>query len=421
MHDELRQALDDPERLETLYRRDAAGFIRAFTVATQSSADSPLVRYWKIRLAYDNPGTRFETAVASPQRMLGWFVLAIALVAGTIAKIPDFFPVLGPEIFYLRNAGVILFAALAAYFLFVRQVPQKTIIVAAGIFTGAAIYINRLPQNDYSDTMTLAYLHLPLFLWTVAGIVFSGTWRANTSARIDYLKFNGELAIYTVLLLIGGQALTFLTIALFSAITIDIFEWYLHWGVIYGLTAAPIVGAHLAWTRSKTSPRISPLIAKIFSPLFLITLVVYLVAAASHGRSPYTDREFLVIFNAVLLVVLAISIFTLTEQTDGRRRIGLQLTTLGLLAAGLLVDLVALSAIVFRLGSFGLTPNRVAVLGANLLIFVNTAGLLWNFVKDWRTGTGPGKVWPWIANFLPVYAAWTAFVTFLLPLLYQFE
>lgn len=422
MDDELIRTLDDPEQLETLYRRDPDGFARAFVAVAESAADTPLLGYWKIRL-------RHEPAAAVPARanpMLHWYVLLLCLIAGTVVKLPDFLNLARPEDFYLANASVIVFASLAAYFLLTRKVSPHIITLAAIIFAAATIYINWLPPGlppsvERSDTVILAYLHLPLFLWTIAGLVFIGRWSKDAAARIEYLKFNGEHAIYAFLLMLGGQLLAVLTVGLFSAIQVDIFDWYAHWGVIYGAAAVPIVGAHLAWTRSKTSPRISPLIARIFSPLFLITLVVYLMVAASQGRSPYTDREFLVIFNAVLLVVLAISVFTLTEQTDGRRRIGPQLTTLGLLVSGLLVDLVALTAILFRLGSFGLTPNRVAVLGANVLIFANTAGLLWYSAKDLRTGAGTGKLWSWIANFLPVYAAWTAFIAFILPLLYRFR
>jgi len=42
-----------------------------------------------------------------------------------------------------------------------------------------------------------------------------------------------------------------------------------------------------------------------------------------------------------------------------------------LLAVSLVIDLIALSAILFRLTSYGLTPNRLVVLGANLIIIAS--------------------------------------------------
>ena len=38
-----------------------------------------------------------------------------------------------------------------------------------------------------------------------------------------------------------------------------------------------------------------------------------------------------------------------------------------------IIDLIALSAIFYRLGTFGITPNRLAVLGSNILILGNLA------------------------------------------------
>ena len=119
----------------------------------------------------------------------------------------------------------------------------------------------------------------------------------------------------------------------------------------------------------------------------------------------------------MMLAVMAISIFALTER---QRRPSDDLVTLGLLVTGLTVDLVGLSAILFRLSSYGFTPNRITVLGANLLIFVNAAGLLRSFLNDWRRNAGLNATYQWLSSYLPAYSVWTAFVTFLLPLIYRF-
>ncbi|WP_439882026.1 hypothetical protein ACSX1A_02465 [Pontibacter sp. MBLB2868] len=43
--------------------------------------------------------------------------------------------------------------------------------------------------------------------------------------------------------------------------------------------------------------KVSPVIARIFSPLVLVMLVIYLFAILYSGKNPYSDREFLIIFN----------------------------------------------------------------------------------------------------------------------------
>ena len=46
----------------------------------------------------------------------------------------------------------------------------------------------------------------------------------------------------------------------------------------------------------------------------------------------------------------------------------------------LAIDLIALSAILFRLTSFGMTPNRIAVLGANLIVLFHLVLILIKYI-----------------------------------------
>ena len=87
----------------------------------------------------------------------------------------------------------------------------------------------------------------------------------------------------------------------------------------------------------------------------------------------------------------------------------------------IIVNGVALSAIVFRISEWGFTPNRAAVLGGNVLILVNlllvTAQLFWVLSKKGDL-TGVGKV---ISFYLPVYCVWASMVAFLFPLMFGFR
>jgi membrane-associated HD superfamily phosphohydrolase len=150
-------------------------------------------------------------------------------------------------------------------------------------------------------------------------------------------------------------------------------------------------------------------------------LLAYLGAILYAGKSPYDDREFLLIFNALLVGVMAIILFSIAEnaKTAGNRLSTLLLFLLSVVT--ILVNGIALSAIVFRISEWGLTPNRAAVLGGNLLILVNlllVTGKLFRVVTRRADLTGVGQS---IAAFLPVYSLWTVCVVFLFPLLFGFK
>ena len=78
---------------------------------------------------------------------------------------------------------------------------------------------------------------------------------------------------------------------------------------IVGL-ASPIVATFIIRSLPAISDKLAPTIARIFSPLVLITLFVYLIFMVVNGKDPYNDREFLLVFNLLLLGVMAIVVFT---------------------------------------------------------------------------------------------------------------
>jgi hypothetical protein len=77
------------------------------------------------------------------------------------------------------------------------------------------------------------------------------------------------------------------------------------------------------------------------------------------------------IFNALLIGVMAIIFFSVAETsttTKGRTEIFVLLL---LSIVTIIVNGIALSAILFRIAEWGVTPNRAAVLGSNFLILIN--------------------------------------------------
>src|SRR5690606_19374915 len=214
-------------------------------------------------------------------------------------------------------------------------------------------------------------LHLTLFLWSLLGFAFVGNTGNNEGKRLGYLKYNGDLLVITALILIAGGIMTGITIGLFSLIGYNIEVFYVEYVVVFGLPAAPILGTYLTQINPQLVGKVSPVIAKIFSPLVLVMLVIYLLAMIYSGKDPYNDREFLLVFNALLIGVMAIIFFSIAESTKTIKS-QLEIWILFLLSVvTIIVNGVALSAILFRISEYGITPNRAAVLGGNGLILIN--------------------------------------------------
>lgn len=412
----IRENLDNPRELERLYCRDKMAFEAAFLQILPEIENTPLAGFWKARL----DGEKEKELFFAIKRYDLVALLVSVVVAAFLIKLPAWFG-FDPDAthFMQRNAFWTTFLGLSVYTILSRkQFNFKNCLLTSVAFLVPAVYINLLPVLKFSHTLELAYMHLPLLMWVIFGLVYMEWDFASRAKRVQFIKYNGDLAVPGVIILIAGGALTGITIGLFDVIDIKIENFYMNYIVIMGLVSAPILTAFIVRFFPSISNRMPPVIARIFSPLVLITLVIYLVTIAVSGKNPYQDREFLLVFNFLLAGVMALIVFSVSETASESKQRFNEIILLMLSVITLLVNLVALSAIVYRLGEYGFTPNRTAVLGSNLLIFIHLVGISIELVKVNFKKAEIKKVENIIARFLPVYFVWTLVVVFLFPLIF---
>ncbi|MDH3641059.1 MAG: hypothetical protein OES38_03130 [Gammaproteobacteria bacterium] len=405
------QYREDPDSLERLYRANSNGFSVSLPAALAQAPDSLALRVWNARLSLAHSAPAGDAGHAAL-----WWVIAIGLAVALLVRLPTIW--ISGDWFYPRFAPMLVLISLAAYFL--SSQPRRPLIAAgAGLALLSAIYVSLLP--DYTDSIIMSLIHLPLFLGAYVGLVFvNGAWR-DPLARVQFARYVGELAILGSLVLLGGMVLSGLSMGLFSLIDDDIVEWWLENIVVMGMAATLVVATYLYDVVFNRRSAIATVLARVFAPLFLVVVVGYLVAAFTAGSNPFVDRSFLITFNGLLLVVLAITVFSLVER-DRESAVGLaDYVNLGLVGTTLLINVIALSAILFRLASYGFTPNRVTVLGANLVIFIHLVWIGFTYLKLARNKVEFEAMERVIGRYIPVYGCWSAFVVFVLPLLFQYD
>ncbi|GAM12835.1 hypothetical protein [Mesobacillus selenatarsenatis] len=403
----------DPHELERMYRKDPKAFKKSFSQAWEQNPDSHILRVWYERLHFR------ETANTEKSLFLqkGFFIMGmLAILAGISTRIIFYF--VEQEAIAPINLAFGIIPFIAAYFVY-NNTPKKSIIYSlAALFLITGVYLNMLPLN-YKDSIILVYLHVPVFLWVLAGLAFTGNEYSKGSTRLAYIKFNLEFGILYTSMAVSGMVLAALTMQLFSFIGLDIEDFYFSNVVLFGAAALAIVAIYLVSMNLKLAKNITPYIAKIFSPLVLITLLVYLITVIWVGKNPFLDRNFLIVFNGILLGILAITIFSITESESDEKKNISHYINFALIALALIIDSVALSAIVFRLSTLGVTPNRVAVLGVNILIWANLIWIMLSYMRYLQNKSGPSDIQDAITKYLPVYGLWAAFVIFLFPALFN--
>lgn len=386
------------------------------------------------RLGADDRATRAfvrENAAAvlgslpAPEAPRGSFretIAALGFAAGAAAaiKAPHLFGLTfaGHEAFYARNTALLILPFLAAFLLWRRGFPAGTMASVAVAFAAFAVLVNTPPFRPAGALVTLAASHLPIALWFLVGVAHAnGRWR-ETTARLEFVRFSGEVLIHGVLIALGGGVLIACLTMIFRAIGLDIREFIGTWLVPGGAAGAVVVAGWLSDGRRGPAAGMAPLLTRIFTPLFAILLVTFLATVALTGRGVTADREVLIGFDVLLAVVVGLLLYAVVSRDPGSPPGLFDRLQLVLVVSALLADLIALWAIGSRIREFGFSPNRVAALGENLILLVNLA---WSAVLCGQFVFGRGDFAPlerWQARCLPLYAGWAALVAVVFPVLW---
>ncbi len=345
-------------------------------------------------------------------------IIVLSLIAGFIAKIPTIFNI-DENIYFLRNISFIVLPFMAIYFQYKSCLKLSRIIPITVIFILSIIYLNLLPGNNTTHTLILSAIHLPVFLWFLLGYIYVKGEFKDVEKVIAFLKFNADLLVISAIIVIAGLIFSLLTVGLFSLIDMDIENFYFGNIAIWGISAVPIVGGYLIFNNRQLVKGVSPIIAKVFTPLVLIMLVIYLIAIIYSGNSVYKDRDFLTLFNVMLIAVMALILFSISQVEGKSLSKWFSVILLMLIAITVIVNSVALSAIIYRISEWGVSVNRVAILGGNVLILIN---LILVFIRLIRylvdNKIEETSILSVIVNYIPLYAVWCAIVSFIFPLIF---
>jgi len=423
-------AADDVEELEA-HLRDQVETLRsagladdeAFLVAvkrlgsldalSREFAREHSERLWKQLIAApeadESSGTDFKV-------MLGW-----AVAAAVIVQLPR---LLSPNdldaawSFYVRNISLLVLPMIAGYFAWKRRMPWRHLIGPGLVFLAGLLFANAYPYARLGSTEILTGIHLPILLWLVFGIVYlGGRWQTG---RMDFIRFTGEWFIYYVLIALGGGVLTGVTIELFAAIGVPADPFVSGWLLPSGAAGALLVAGWLVEAKQAVIENMAPVLTRVFTPLFAAMFIASLTAMVWTGHGIDQSRDVLILFDALLVVVLGLLLYSISARDPLAQPTLSDVLQLVLVVSALVIDLLALAAILGRISEFGFTANRTAGLGLNLVLLANLVWSAWlsiGFLLDRRPFDDLER---WETSYLPVYAAWAALVVIVLPPLFGF-
>ena len=353
-------------------------------------------------------------------------VLSLAAAAAVATKVPalfghaintnDDFP-----LFYGRNASLFVFPLLTVYFMWKRRSDRVRGLWLALAFTAGAVLANVFPFPSRSDTEVLTVLHLPIALWLIVGFAYLGGRWFHDGGRMNFVRFSGELAIYYVLIALGGFVVILFTFTMFRAIDVKP-DWFVGgWLIPCGAAGAVVIASWLVEAKQSVIENMAPVLTRVFTPLFTMLLLLFLATMVWTGSPINVKREVLIGFDLLLAVVVGLVLFSASArdpQAPPNFFDGLQLA---LVVSALVVDGVALYAIAARISEFGLSPNRMAALGENIILLANLTWSAWLYARFLRHRSSFAMLERWQIAYLPVFSVWAAVVVLVFPPLFGYR
>ena len=353
----------------------------------------------------------------------GWvetlvFAVAAAVVvqvARLAADAPDEEPT-----WLARNASLFVLPFLAGYFAHRRQLDARGWALTAAPFALAALVVNLYPYDVDSSTEMLVALHLPVVLWFAVGYPYMGGTLRSHERRMDFVRFTGEWFIYYVLIALGGGVLMGLTAAILEPTGVDV-DRIAAWVLPSGAAGAVIVAAWLVESKQRVVENMAPVLTMLFTPLFAVMLAGAAVVYAATGLGDAFDRDLVGVFDALLVVVLALVLYGMSARDPSTLPNWMDRIQLVAVVSALVLDVMVLGTMIARIGDLGFTPNRTAALGLNLVLLVNLAGAGWLSARFLTRRSKLHRLERWQTTYLPVFALWAAAVVVVLPPLFGFD
>jgi hypothetical protein len=194
-----------------------------------------------------------------------------------------------------------------------------------------------------------------------------------------------------------------------------------------GVAGAVVVAAWLVEAKQSVIENIAPVLTKLFTPLFTLLLLAFIVAGLLQGNlvdggeiEAFGQRDLLILFDIVLVVVVGLLLYALSAREPLAPPSWFDRLQLLMVVAALVVDIMVLVAMIGRIAEWGASPNKLASLGLNVILLANLVGAAWLQLRFAMRRTPFERLERWQTGFLPVYLAWTAIVVVAFPPLFAF-
>lgn len=384
---EIRMVLNSPRELELLYRTavsqgKGSEFAQAIKTCYAAEPDNLMLESWYYRLMMTE--ARAVEAPSADWKLAAPLAIAGGWAVGLVAAFTDL----------IKNGSIITMGywplagmVVVLMYLLVKQPRNWKIaaIAAAGVCGVYALSAFMAARPAYFSLFTeqfhyrdLMMLNIPILAWTAVGLGVLGR-RSPLIQRFAFLRKSLEVFVAGGIFGAGMFIFTMVAFQLFNVIGVEIPMWMQNFMLGFIPGAVPMLAVALAYhpllqpAEQTTGRGIGGLVItlmRVLLPVTFLVLIIYICFIPFNFMAAFNNRDVLITYNVMLFAVIALLIgatpVVLAELPACWQK-PMRWGILGVAGLVALVSLYAMAAVIYRTVGGGLTINRLAILGWNVI------------------------------------------------------
>ena len=443
---QVQAAVKDPSgqgalMLERLYRQSIEegqqeSFCAAITRALSTSGRSALLDAWGYRLKILPVDAIPEArpAIQSSAARLWGCAVVLSVLLGLVwsvfsrGKPPMPIPEVAAPLFWLGWAPV------TALFIMGFTVAVRQARDSGRIFGTAALTIGALSLlsgwtatgREGAVPLLIAF-HLPFLAWITVGAAATTQVQDRAVQRMSFILKSAEALLAAGIYVAGMGIFGGLTLGIFAVLGVRFPADWISRCAALAIGVVPVLAIATTY-----DPRLSPAeqdfstgparLMRLFSRLLLApvlgVLAVYLLwFIPRYFWRPFEERAVLITYNASLAAVLMLIVLAVPYFQEEISAAWLKLLRQGIRAIcffALILNIYSLSAVIVRTIRYGISPNRHAIIGWDLVTLCILASILIGEIRS-DASNWTERFRKSFARFLPLVTLWALWVLLFSP------
>ena len=289
-----------------------------------------------------------------------------------------------------------------------------------------------IDNNDFFVQISIIkYIFNNIIFFIILALSYNGFQVLNSKSISEFFTFSADISIFAGLIAgvvstvfgIFAAIVIFLITDIIGSLDDDIIIKLIVLSGSFFTSLFPFL-VYTVYRNMKTN--ISIYLSRILMPFSLLFIFILLILLLMPDISPYDNRVSFILYN-IMLAIIVLNMFFI--RIDYKSSIFTKALYIVLPLIAIIFDILVLTSSLYRLVEYGISPNKITLIGTNLIMLGNLIFITFFNIKSIliifkKTDSIPNIKEITIGNtksvfYIYIYGVWAFIVCFIMPVLYS--